>query len=469
MRPWPLLLLLLLLLLTCALPGGPTPAAAQADQQVFLPLVRTQLAQPFTASYLGGSGADSISAAAFASDGEILLAGTWPGYTPARLSPVTYPGGGAGAIVRLSRDGGAVSGMARLGDEIADMEQSAGWLVACGAFGVAVLRDDLGALRWSASPGAVSRCAIGADGDVAALVGATIYRYGPAGGAPASWAVSGTAVADLAIDSASGLVFATGYTQKASNLKVAYLRAYGPDGALRWTNYDATASAQLAAGLGADSEGRRVALGQDGMLYFAGFVDGGNAIYGRDPRAIGRTLGAEELISFDAYNTPYNISGAKALAWYGRFDPASGALKRGQWLLTRLNDGKGNSIAIKAIAAAADGTVLIGGEAYYALQGRSAMRLNGAALGGYEAGEPFTLVASPDLSTRQLWTALAATDTSAGGSPATAVAIDADRLLVGVSFSPRTSLPQRGLITARAIQAAPAGDKEGYLLLMARP
>jgi hypothetical protein len=212
-----------------------------------------------------------------------------------------------------------------------------------------------------------------------------------------------------------------------------------------------------------------VALGRDGKLYFAGFTDGGNAIYGRDPQNIARVLGGTELISTDAYNTPYNISGAKALAWYGRFNPASGALERGQWLLTRLSDGKGNSISIRAIDAAADGSMLIAGDSSCCMQGRDTMQLNGVTLGSYEGGEPFVLLVRPDFGARELWSALAAPGTSAGGSPATAVALGTDRLVVGVTFTPRGTAPQRGLLVADAIQPAPAGDSDGYVLLMPRP
>ncbi|MBX0330579.1 hypothetical protein K2Z83_23255 [Oscillochloris sp. ZM17-4] len=460
--------LVIIMIMAALLISGRTTTHAATEERVYLPLVVRPLS--LTASYLGGPAADSLSAAAFDSAGRLLLAGTFPGYSPAGLSPVTFPGGGDGAIIRLSEGGGRVEAMARIGAGVSDMEVGAtGAVVACGDFGVAVLRADLGALAWSDSPGAVSRCAIGPGGGVAALVGATVYQYAAGGGAPVSWQVAGTQVADLAIDDVRGLVFAAGYTQKSSALKVAYLRAYGTGGAPAWTDYDFAAAAVGAAGLGADSEGRRVALGRDGMLYFAGFTDGGNAIYGRDPQDIARKLGGAELISSDAYNTPSNISGAKSLAWYGRFDPDSGALERGQWLLTRLSDGKGNSISIRAVDAAADGALLVTGDSSCCMQGRDTMQLNGVTLGGYEGGEPFALLLRPDFGARQLWTALAAPGTSAGGSPAAAAALGADRLAVGVTFGPRSAAPQRGLITVAPLQAAPAGLTDGYYLLMPRP
>jgi hypothetical protein len=459
---------LLLLIAALIIVGSGPPASAAPEQRTFLPFVARPIS--LSASYLGGPGADSVSAAAFESDGQLLVAGTWPGYAPAGVDVTSLLGGGDGAILRLGGDGRAITALVRIGTDVSDLEVSAaGGVVACGSFGVAVLHSDLGGITWSDSIGPVSRCAIGANGGVVALIGSTIYRYGPGGGMPMIWQVVGTKVADIAIDDAHGLVFATGYTQKTSALKVAYLRAYGIDNITRWTSYDFTALAVSAAGLGADSEGRRVTLGRDGMLYFAGFADGGNAIYSRDPQNIARALGAAELISTDAYNTPYNLSGAKALSWYGRFNPASGALERGQWLLTRLSDGKGNAISVEAIDAAADGSVLIAGDSACCLQGRDTMQLNGAALGGYEIGESFVLLVRPDFGARQVWTALAAPGTSAGSSPATAATLGVGRLAVGVTFTPRSVAPQRGLITTGGIQTAPAGGTDGYVVVMPRP
>ena len=469
-RLLPMMLLLPAMLAALWLLPQP-PAAAQGEHKIYLPLLASP-SRTLVASYLGGPGADSVSATDFDQTGRLLLAGRWAAGPIGGVVATNLPGG-EGAVVRLDPTGRAVSSAARIGGAVRDMEASAsGGVVACGDFGVALLRADFGATSWSATPGPVERCAIGAGGTVAALVGKTIYRYGPDGAAAGNWEVAGSAVADIALDDASGLVFATGYSQKSANLKVAFLRAYAADGALRWTAYDFANDATLAAGLTADSEGRRVAVGADGKLYFAGFTDGGNAIYGRDPRDIARRLGGAELIKFDAYNDPYNISGAKSLAWYGRFEPASGALLRGQWLLTRLSDGKGNSISIKAIDAAADGSVAIAGDSAFALPGRTSMSLAGIGLGAYELGEPYLLVVSPDLSARRLWTALAATGTTAGGSPATGVAIRGGLVALGATLAPRTAAPARGLLTTpdapQPSNASPSAD-EGYYLLLQAP
>jgi hypothetical protein len=467
----PLLPLLLLAALLIPLALAPqSPAVAQSEVRLYLPLIVTP--PPLVASYLGGAEADRVSAADLDADGRLILAGSWGSGPIGGVTAADLPGG-AGAVVRLGPGGRSVAAAARVGGTVRDMEVSAsGVVVACGDMGVVALQGELGGVAWSATPGDVARCSAGAAGSVAALVGKTIYRYGPDGSPAGSVTLADTGVADVAIDDASGLVFATGYNQKSSNLKVAFLRAYDAAGAVRWSAYDFSASAVSGASLGADSEGRRVTVGRDGMLYLAGWTDGGNSIYGRDPGEIGRPLGAGELIKFDVYNNPFNISGARSLAWYGRFEPATGALLRGQWLLTRLSDGRGNSISIRAIDADADGTLAIAGDTAASIQGRTGMRFADVTLGGYEGGEPFLLVVSPDMGARRLWTAFAAPGTSAGGSPVTGVAIGGGLVGLGATLAPRATAPARGLVTTpnapQGVNASPAAE-EGYYLLMQRP
>lgn len=461
----PLLVATALLALSLLALLGPRATAQSGPTRLFLPMIA---GPAFVASYLGGPANDAVAAVELDAAGRTLLAGRWPdaqigGVTPAPLA------GGEGAVVRLG-PGGRVVAAARVGGPVVDMEASAaGPIIACGSFGIAALSPELDAILWSDAPGAVTRCAAGASGGAAALVGSTIFTYAPGGTGRTSWTAAGTAAADLALDEGAGLVFVTGYTQKASNLKVAYLRAYGSGGALRWSAYDFAAAELTTASLSADSEGRRVTLGADGKLYLAGWTDGGNSLFGRDPLDLARTPGPDELVKFDAYNNPFNLSGARSLAWYGRFEPADGRLLAGQWLLTRLSDGKGNSIAIYGIDAAQDGTLALAGEAYASLPGRDSMVFGGARLGAYEGGEPYLLVVAPDFKARRLWTALAASGTSAGGSPASGVAIGDGLVLLGATLNPRASAPARGLLTASGPQQAVAGGSEGYFLLTQAP
>ncbi len=386
--------IILILTLTLIVVSLPTSAQAQSSSTVvWLPLV--QAPPPTVAGFLGSEQDDVIVAAALTPNHEMVFAGNVPALSDA---PETIlPGGGAGALIRIAADGRTLVGVTRVATALNAMAMAPdGSVAVCGSNGVTVLEPDLATVRWQASPdGEAKRCAIAADGQVAALIAAakTVLVYPPDGSAPRSISVGGSGVADVALSAEHGLVFATGYTQAASDLKVAFLRAYRiDDGSLAWQRYGFSAAEVKGAGLAADSEGRRLALGADGLLYFAGFTDGGNSIFSRDPADVRRALSSSELIKFDGYNNPFNLSGAKSLAWYGRFDPVSGTLLRGQWLLTRLNDGKGNSITVRALAAAADGALLVTGDTACCIAGRSGMQLFNQTLGNYESGEPFVLV-----------------------------------------------------------------------------
>lgn len=436
---------------------------AQSPTTIFVPLVQTP--PPTVAGYLGGAQNDTLVGVSITSTGALVLAGNLPSL--AGVPEVVLPGGGAGAFIQIGADGRRISRVIRVA---ATLNHAAfggeGAAVGCGPNGVVVLDADLTTVRWAATPGEVVRCAIALDGRVAALLTTpTVLIYPANGGAPLAVNVGGTAVRDIAIDATTGLVFATGYTQAASDLKVAFLRAYRlHDGTLAWQRYGFSAGVVKGAGLAADSEGRRLAMGGDGMLYVAGFTDGGNSIFGRDPADINRVLSTSELIKYDSYNNPFNISGAKSLAWYGRFDPASGTLLRGQWLLTRLSDGKGNSISIQGLAAAADGTLAVVGSAACCLQGRSTMQLFGQTLGSYESGEPFVLIVHPAFMQRYVWTALAAPGATAGSSPAIAAAMTADRIAVAVNFTPAGS---RALVTTGyPVFATSLGGADGYYVTM---
>ncbi|MFV9504002.1 MAG: hypothetical protein AB4911_05485 [Oscillochloridaceae bacterium umkhey_bin13] len=466
-------LITLLSIIITALLISPAQTQTQTPGPVYLPLVRGGNVPPVpVASYLGGSGAAAVRGVAFANDGTPLLAGRWPDDLIGGILANPLPGG-EGAVVRLSFDGRTVVAAARVGANVVDLEASAaGPVIACGPFGIIALPPELDRVHWRATPGDMRRCATDANGAAAALVGNRVYLYQANGTAEANWLVPGTSVADLALDATTGLVFVTGYSQKTSALKVAYLRAYSRSGNLRWTAYDFTATAIDAARLTADSEGRRVSMGADGRLYLGAWTDGGNSILGRDPLDMNRTPLATELIKFDGYNNPFNLSGAKSLAWYGRFDPATGRLLLGQWLLTRLDNGTGNSIGIEAVSADATGRLLITGGSFAHMAGRTGMRFLDQTLGNYEGNETYLLVVSPDFRSRQLWTALAAPGTAAGNSPGTGVAVFEGRLLLGATLTPRTTTPPRGLVvTPNALQPAPANPttNAGYYLLMGLP
>jgi hypothetical protein len=423
------------------------------------------------ASYFGGSAADQITAVDVAADGVIFVAGKMPGHNPGGVTPTEFFGGGDGVIMRVAADGSTVLSLARIGGIVNDLEISLdGTVVACGDFGVVTLTpiadDTTAQVDATALGGTATRCAIGGDGTFAALRGtARIFVYEPGGTLLKDYGPGSASrkFFDLAIDGFSQTVIETGYDQKAGNLQVAFMIGRRYTGAKKWTAYDFSASAVFGQGLGADSRGERVAIGDDGLLYFAGYVDGGNSIYGRNPQNISQKLGNTKLIKTDAYNDPYNISGAKALAWYGRFNPETGVLARGQFLLTRLSDGKGNSIAIKAITADTDGVIYAAGEAYASIQDRAARQVAGVTVGDYAGGEPFVLVVNPALTKRLYWSPFAAPGQNGGGSPASGIGVGGYGV-VAVGVTLKTDNAGKGLITVNPLQGTPGGgDSDAYV------
>ncbi|MBC8171618.1 MAG: hypothetical protein H7X77_08090 [Anaerolineae bacterium] len=413
-------------------------------------------------TYFGGSQADTINAVEVSAAG-VLAAGKAPGFNPG-VGSTDWLGGGDG-IVTLFGVEGTRQHAARLPSEVLDLEaDGTGKAVICGQFGVIVLEPTLTTQVWNKTDiGAVQRCALGADGHATVLVGSEIRIYDNAGTLLGNWQDNGTGrhLADVALDSANQIVIVTGYTQAASNLQIAFIEGYNYTGSLQWTAYDFSASAVNSENLAADSRGEHVAIGADGKLYFSGYVDGGNAIYGRNPQDISQQLSSTELISTDSYNTPYNISGAKALAWYGRFNPATGVLDRGQFLLTRLNDGKGNSISIKAITANSDGVIFASGEAYYQIEDRNNRQVGGVQVGNYAGGEPFLLVVAADLSQRYHWTTFAAPNKAAGGSPAYGVGVHGDKAALGVTL--KLDAGQKAITINPTQPQVGGGSSDGYL------
>jgi fibronectin type 3 domain-containing protein len=413
-----------------------------------------------TATYLGGAGEDKANAVDVAPDGTLVLGGVMPGHNPGGATPVELLGGGDGVVVRFNRAGTEVLSVTRLGSSINDLEiDDSGRIVVCGDFGVVLLNSTASEALWNANPGSGKRCAVGSDGTAAVLLDdGTISVYDSNGGALGTWEVSGSAQNDIALDAASSQVFVTGYNQVSGNLQLPRLRAWNYNGELQWISYDFDS----APGLGADTRGERIAMGRDGKLYMAGSINGGTgaSVFSRDPRDINESLG-DRLVKTDNYNNPTNIGSVK-MAWYGRFNPTSGELELAQSLLTRKEDGSGNSISIKAIAADESGRVFVAGSSSARLENRDARQVAGITVGGYEGSEPYFLAVQADFSQRIVWSPFAAPGTSAGGSPASGVGVRDGVAAVGITLNPKDS-GSRGLITHNALQDTQGSLPDAYL------
>jgi hypothetical protein len=357
-----------------------------------------------SATYLGLGAADTANATAIGRDCSVIVAGKFSS-TEFGVTPHVVAGASSGAVLRLSTDGRAVRSLTRIGAEVADLDvrRTGGEIAVAGDAGAMLLSPDASAVLW-AKPGAANRVAVADDGHVVALEGKTIRLYNVAGAERFSLPLSASTVNDVAIDSASGLVFVTGFNQKdgstCSQLQVAWINAYNFQGELVWKNYDWT---QVEAGNNgdcADTRGVRLALGADNKLYFAGTSAGGNSIFRHQPRNL--TVAAPN-VAYDAYTNPYQTR-SNHITYYARLEPATGELLKGQFLLTRLTNNDGNTIEPRAIAADATGRVYIGGFAAFAIPNRTALQFNGEIMPTYAGSDAWMMIASPDLSKRELWT-----------------------------------------------------------------
>lgn len=441
--------------------------------RIYLPLVVKPLAAltnlpARAATYIGGIGADEFNAAGIAADGTLLAAGALPAYAPGGVPVTTVPGATSGAVVRMSADGANMLSILRIGAVVRDLEvNETGQTSVCGDFGVARLNASATGTIWSATPGDVARCALGADGVTVALTGNTVAVYDANGALLHSWSVNGTAARDLVVDSARSRVIVGGYTQVSGSLQLPWLRAYTYTGAIEWISYDFAS----APGLGADSRIERLAMGADGRLYVAGSINGGAgaSVFARDPKNINLALGAR-LVKSDEYSDPFNM-GSATISWFGRFNPVDGALDLAQSLLTRrTSDAKGNSVRIKAIAADDEGRVFLAGDAACCIKNRGQQQVGGIAVGPYEIGEGYLAMVTADFRLRVIWTPYSGPAVSGGGSAARALAVRNGQVLSVATLS-LDPAKQRGLIGVNAFQAALAGPSgsEGYLLLWQAP
>ena len=408
-----------------------------------------------TATYFGTGNTDTVNAVEIAADCSVLVAGRIGALdgatTPQPL--VQSVTSSTGIFAELIYDGRAVRRQRSFGTVINDLATNAvGDVLIGGDAGLVRLSANLHTVAWSKTAlGAASRVALGNDGIAAALFGKTLRIFDAQGNELANRTFGDSGVNDLAVDNAG--VYVTGFAQRdggpCSQLQVAWVRAYAKTGTERWKAWDWThAEAAATDSSCADTRGMRIAVGQDGGLYFAGESAGGNTIYRRQSRALAETA---PNVATDPYNTGYNTA-SNHITYIARIDPADGRVQTGQLLLARLPDTKGNTIRPRAITADEQGRVYVAGVSTCCTENRSALTLNGAPLAAYAGGDPFILVLSADLRTRRLWFS------AANGGKGEALGVAASRGLAALG-SRSDAAP---MALDRAVQAArPAAATTG--------
>lgn len=409
-----------------------------------------------TATYFGTGNTDTVNAVEIAADCSVLVAGRIGALdgatTPQPL--VQSVTSSTGIFAELIYDGRAVRRQRSFGTVINDLATNAvGDVLIGGDAGLVRLSANLHTVAWSKTAlGAASRVALGNDGIAAALFGKTLRIFDAQGNELANRTFGDSGVNDLAVDNAG--VYVTGFAQRdggpCSQLQVAWVRAYAKTGTERWKAWDWThAEAAATDSSCADTRGMRIAVGQDGGLYFAGESAGGNTIYRRQSRALAETA---PNVATDPYNTGYNTA-SNHITYIARIDPADGRVQTGQLLLARLPDTKGNTIRPRAITADEQGRVYVAGVSTCCTENRSALTLNGAPLAAYAGGDPFILVLSADLRTRRLWFSAA----NGGKGEALGVAASRGLAALGSRSDAAPMALDRAIQTARPATATTGG------------
>jgi len=362
-----------------------------------------------SASYLGLSNNDVGNAVDSSGSCPLLIGGKFSANDFGQ-APVVLGVAGTGAVLCANANQSAVSAVLRIGSVVTDLAVRRGSDVARGDVaiaadtGLALVSADLKTLRWLRTDlGAASRVDIAADGTVAALFGKVLRVFDAAGTQLMTQTFGDSAVNDVAIDGSTQRVFVTGFAQRngaaCSQLQVAWIRSYDYMGNKGWSAYDWPKGVADAQNECADTRGRLVSMGRDGLLYFAGTSAGGNSIFRRSTHDL--TVNAPN-ISSDPYNSAYNTA-SNHITYFARVDPATGEVLAGQFLLTRLSSTKGNTIEPRSITADERGIVLLGGFAACCLPNRG---VDGQTLADYAGGDAWVASVSPDFKTRYFMNSL---------------------------------------------------------------
>lgn len=379
-------------------------------------------------SIFGSIGQDEIRGIIFQKNGTIVLAGNMGNIS--HLSPTTKFLNGAtadslGVIISLSSDGKKILSMTRLCTKIADISKDGDgnlYVAACKS-GVFKLNATADTIRWQKTfAKTVHRIDAGISGknvcmtanetniDDGTLTGTENYLYDEDGTLIYQYSGVSQYGADVAIDEASQTVIRVGFKNfntydkrggtQVLPVYVPVLRGNAYDGTSKYVGYDwisdTTSNRWINASNNnmADARLNRCVIGQDGKLYLAGQVYGGNHLFRYSPYDI---MQPAILVGGDNYFTLSN-TGTETHVYVGRYDPATGIKDRGQTFTARLPNTKGNSVFIENGSIDADST----GRIY--LTGTSAwgLPLTTDYIPGEYTGGAYLLVLSPSMAVREM-------------------------------------------------------------------
>jgi hypothetical protein len=356
----------------------------------------------------------------------------------------------------------------RLGGEQVDdvsIEGTQQAIVAIGDFGLVKLTPKDDKIAWqkpiaqvgNATASKGRRVASGADGTIVAMAGNVVYTYQPNGTLIKQFAPNAQGkLEDIAYDTVSKTVIAGGWSQKdgggCKQLQVPWLKAYDLQGKLKWQAWDYSHLQSFTTESScADSRITRVKIGLDKKLYFAGTSDGGNSIFRIHPRDLKLR---NTVIKGDPFTDTYGMKGAKKLTFFARMNPTKGDVEQGQFYVTRLSDGSGNSIAPSDITASSNGTVYLVGSAVAFFAGRDKQVINGKAIGAYQGSDGYVLAVPSTFKGRLLMS-----------SPHGGCNMTLNAIALGSTSASAVGTANTGCkaVLARAWQNALGGDKDAYV------
>nr|KAG5686129.1 hypothetical protein BaRGS_025684 [Batillaria attramentaria] len=180
-----------------------------------------------------------------------------------------------------------------------------------------------------------------------------------------------------------------------------------------WHNYCVPAIEDYETQNMADSRPNHIYFSDiDNKLYLGGYTDGGNSVFRYDPQDISANhdslhgldlMGEDQKPGYDRYTQTWGFHGAHSISFLGRYNPRDGAIEKGQFLVTRLSSGNGNSVSTQAVTGGKDGMLVAAQSAVASLENRDAQTVNGQDTAGYGGSDATLFVSSPDFQKRLVW------------------------------------------------------------------
>ncbi|QTA80512.1 pectin lyase fold-containing [Desulfonema limicola] len=411
-----------------------------------------------TSGYLGGKGQDQGNAAGIQSNKIIVIGGLFSSLPVPEKENILLnaDSSSTGALICLTEIGRTVYSVTRLGNIIDDLDINPvnDQIAAAGDFGLVLLDPDADQVIWhkplsyfnytdtGLADGDASyfgngrRVAIAQDGTVAAQFNEYYFVFDNQGSeitrrlitredsdkTANPYGIGGYnhRVEDISIDSTSRLVFVTGFSQRSPDFQSAYIAGFsyelkGDDGKDKniWTDYNWWYSASQNTGLGADTKGIRIVMGRDNRLCFAGYADGGNNIFTRNPKYLDENNKMPDYINTSVNNVKIDSfndgagAGSGRFAYFAKLDPATGEIDAGQFQYSSAGINEARSFEIFAVQSDESGKVMAGGRSEYDMPERNKLTINRVPPGTRINNENALICVSPDFSRRTLaacWT-----------------------------------------------------------------